>query len=824
MPKKKIKQVLIQGALKIVNSLSQDNVSTAEGVSEHKTTPEMSALLRRAAAEGAVLLKNEGTLPLAEGAKVAVFGRVQNNWFYTGYGSGGDVNKPYQVGLMDGLKACGKLHIDEELAATYQRWCTENPPDDGFWGHWPRFYPEMPVSDTLVSSAASRCDTAIVAIGRSSGEDRENALEKGSYYLTDEEELLLSTITAHFEKTVVLLNIGSIMDLSWVDAFNGKISAVMIVWQGGMESGNAIADLLCGSICPSGRLTDTVARRYEAYPSSSNFGKKEFNNYEEDIYVGYRWFETFAPQDVLYPFGFGLSYTDFTFENAKMEPNKDGFHLTCSVHNTGSRSGRETVQLYLEKPCGSLGNPTRSLVGFIKTKELEPGAAENVEIIVPFDALASYDSAGAAGHRSAYVTEAGNYRFYLGKNVRDAEKCFEYLHTETTVNHQLSEASAPTHPFAIVVAKEENGSRIPVRRIVPTAQRSLKQRILDNLPQGTPITGDRGIKLADVKEGKATMDDFVAQLSLTELEAISRGDYKMDSPLGPAGNAGALGGVLPSMREKGIPPVITTDGPSGIRLKTSCSLMPIGTLLACTYDPELVAAVYEKIGLEMIERGTDVLLAPGMNIHRNPLCGRNFEYYSEDPLVTGTMAAAAVNGLQRTGVSACPKHYACNDQEYNRNRNDSRLSERALREIYLKGFEICVRTADPDFIMTSYNKINGVWGHYNYELCTTILRGEWGFQGCVMTDWWMRSSKSPEFPKMRDNAYRVRAQVDILMPGGKQLERKFKPDGTLLETYGQPEGITLGELQQTAKNVLAVALRSTAMDRITKKNGAAGGI
>lgn len=201
----------------------------------------------------------------------------------------------------------------------------------------------------------------------------------------------------------------------------------------------------------------------------------------------------------------------------------------------------------------------------------------------------------------------------------------------------------------------------------------------------------------------------------------------------------------------------------------------------------------------MIERGTDVLLAPGMNIHRNPLCGRNFEYYSEDPLVTGTMAAAAVNGLQRTGVSACPKHYACNDQEYNRNRNDSRLSERALREIYLKGFEICVRTADPDFIMTSYNKINGVWGHYNYELCTTILRGEWGYQGCVMTDWWMRSSKSPEFPNLRDNAYRVRAQVDILMPGGKQLERKFKPDGTLLETYGQPEGITLGELQRTAK-------------------------
>ncbi len=820
MPKK-IKQAIVKTVLKLGNSLAQ---KTGEEVAvQRETAPEMSALLRRAAAEGAVLLKNDGALPIPAQEAVAVFGRVQNDWFYTGYGSGGDVRKPYQVSLMDGLKSCGKLQIDEELAAVYQRWCAENPPDDGFWGHWPRFYPEMPISDALISDAAARCGTAVVVIGRSSGEDRENALEKGSYYLTDEEEQLLAGVTAKFSKTVVLLNIGSIMDLSWAEGFGGKIGAVMIVWQGGMESGNAIADLLCGDVCPGGRLSDTIARRYEDYPSAANFGKKEFNNYEEDVYVGYRWFETFAPQDVLYPFGFGLSYTDFALENVRMEPAEDGFHLTCSVSNTGSRAGRETVQLYVEKPCGSLGNPARSLAGFAKTKELDPGAAENVEIIVPFDALASYDSAGATGHRSAYVTEAGAYRFYLGKNVRDAEKCFEYLHAETTVNHQLSEASAPVHPFAVVVAKEENGARVPVRKIVPTATRDLKKRIVDNLPEGTPITGDRGIKLADVKAGKASMDDFVAQLSLTELEAISRGDYRMNSPLGPSGNAGALGGVLPSMREKGIPPVITTDGPSGIRLNTNCSLMPIGTLLACTYDPALVAEVYEKIGHEMIDRGTDVLLAPGMNIHRNPLCGRNFEYYSEDPLVTGAMAAAAVSGLQRTGVSACPKHYACNDQEYNRNRNDSRLSERALREIYLKGFEICVKTAAPDFIMTSYNKINGVWGHYNYELCTTILRGEWNYQGCIMTDWWMRSSKSPEFPKMRDNAYRVRAQVDILMPGGKQLERKFKPDGTLLETYGKPEGITLGELQRTAKNVLAVAMRSTAMDRMTERSEAAGG-
>lgn len=802
--KKNFTRKLVQAVLKLANGLSQDNVSGAKGA-DIPTAPEMSALLRRAAAEGAVLLKNDGALPIPAGQKIAVFGRVQNDWFYTGYGSGGDVNKPYQASLMDGLRACESLTADEELERLYRDWCVQNPPIHGVWGHWPRFYPEMPVPDEVLAGAAERCRTAVVVIGRSSGEDRENALEKGSYYLTDEEEALLAAVTARFEKTVVLLNTGSVMDLSWVDAFDRRISAVMLVWQGGMESGNAVADLLCGKASPNGRLSDTIARRFQDYPSSANFGKREFNNYEEDIYVGYRWFETFAPQDVLYPFGFGLSYTDFAIENAKLEPDQDGFHLACSVRNTGSRAGRETVQLYLEKPCGAMGNPARILAGFAKTKELEPGEVENVEIIVPFDALASYDSTGATGHRSAYVTEAGTYRFYLGKNVRDAEKLFEYFHRETTVNCQLTEASAPTHPFAVVVAKEKDGARVPVRKIVPTAQRSLKQRILENLPDGVPVTGDRGIKLDDVKAGKATMDEFVAQLSLTELEAISRGDYKMDSPLGPAGNAGALGGVLPSMREKGIPPVITTDGPSGIRLKASCSLMPIGTLLACTYDPELVAALYEQVGLEMRERGSDVLLAPGMNIHRSPLCGRNFEYYSEDPLVTGLMAAAAVDGLQRTGVSACPKHYACNNQEYNRNHNDSRISERALREIYLKGFEICVKTAAPDFIMTSYNKINGVWGHYNYDLCTTILRGEWNYRGCVMTDWWMRSSKSPEFPQMCDNAYRVRAQVDVLMPGGKRAGRQ-KPDGTLLETYGKPDGITLGELQRTAKNVLSVAM------------------
>ena len=323
------------------------------------------------------------------------------------------------------------------------------------------------------------------------------------------------------------------------------------------------------------------------------------------------------------------------------------------------------------------------------------------------------------------------------------------------------------------------------------------------------MTGDKGYKLADVKSGKVTMDEFVSQFDLTELEAISRGEGLMNSSFGAEGNAGTLGGVLPSLREKGIPAMTTTDGPSGIRLMASCSLLPCGTAIACTWNEELVKTLFEKVGEEMVDRGSDMLLAPGMNIHRNFLCGRNFEYYSEDPFISGKIASATVKGIQSRNLSACPKHFSCNNQELNRNHNDSIVSQRALREIYLKGFEICVKEAKPLNIMTSYNKINGVWSHYNYELCTTVLRNEWGYEGNVITDWWMRYAPSPEFPEMRDNAYRVRAQVDVLMPGGKTaVSNSASNDGSLTETYGKPDGMTLGELQRSAKNVLNYIIRS----------------
>ena len=793
-----------------INSLSQ--AEQQRSAAEKIITPGMPELLRDAAAKGAVLLKNDGVLPLSEGSCVSLFGRVQRDWFYTGYGSGGDVNKPYAVNLIEGIRNCEKLVLDEETAEFYEKWCDRNVIDHGFWGHWPRFYPEMPIGEDFVKRATG--DNAVVVIGRSSGEDRENALEKGSYYATDDEIAMLKAVTSVFDKTVVIFNIGCIMDLSFLEQFGDKISAVLIVWQGGMESGNAVADMLCGKVSPSGKLPATVARAYEDFPSAADFGNKEYNNYTEDIYVGYRYFETFSKNRVLYPFGFGLTYGEFETKFVSAKEKEDGFELTVEVKNKGEHASAYAPQIYVEKPCGVLGNPYRELAAFKKTKVLAKGKKEKLTLFVSKYSLTSYDEEGKTGYKSAYVIEKGTYGFAVGDNVRDAVKVFDWTAEETVLYKQLTQVAAPREDFEIVTAAMNGGRYYIDKKPVFKKEYDLKQVITDNLPEGKEITGDKGFKLIDVKEGRVSMEDFVAQLSLDELEAISRGDYIMNSPLGVSGNAGCFGGVLPSMRDKGIPAATTTDGPSGIRLSASCSLIPIGTLLAATFDEEFTEELLSKLGEEMADRGTDILLAPGMNIHRNPLCGRNFEYFSEDPYLCGKIAAAYVRGVQRNGKSACPKHYACNNQEFNRNGNDSRVSERALREIYLRGFEICVKEAQPKNIMTSYNLINGVWGHYNYELCTLILRNEWGYEGNVMTDWWMRKSKSQEFPIMEDQAYRVRAQVDVLMPGGGRTGKNKKPDGTLLATYGKEGGITLGEMQRTAANVLRFVMNSTAMDRM----------
>lgn len=801
----KVKRKVYNLAGKVANSLAQDQGGGDEN--DISVTTGMPELIRAVAAEGAVLLKNDGVLPFKADDNVALFGRNQIETFFVGYGSGGDVNEPYKVSYLDGMKNCSGININEKLADKYVKWCSENPVDEGVWGRWPRYFPEMPFDAALISEAAKDSNRAVVFIGRSSGEDRENALEEGSYYLTAEEKKLIGMVSDKFESILIVLNIGSIIDFSWMDEFGDKIGAVLISWQGGMESGNALADILCGKVSPSGKLTDTVANSFDDYPSSADFGSKKFNNYTEDIFVGYRYFSTFAPEKVRYPFGFGLSYAEFEVECLNADVDDKNVTVKVNVKNVSDTySGKETVQIYYGVTGTCLANPERQLIGFKKTDILLPGENQELEITVPLASFASYDDMGKSGYENAWVLEKGEYTVYVGADCVCAKSCKTFDVSKTKCIEQLTQVSAVQEPFYRIDAiKDENGKKIFVKNYTPKSKTDLKQIITADIPRGFNITGDKGYKLSDVKEGRISLDVFVSQLDLTELEAISRGDYVMNSSLGAKGNAGTLGGVLESLRDKGIPAITTTDGPSGIRLHASCSLLPIGAILASTFNEELVEELYTLVGKEMVEKGSDVLLAPGMNIHRSPLCGRNFEYFSEDPFVSGKIAACVVRGVQSSGLSACPKHFACNNQETNRCHNDSRVSERALREIYLKGFEICVKESKPKCIMTSYNKINGVWGHYNYELCTTVLRKEWGYKGLVMTDWWMRKSKSPEFPNLRDNAYRVRAQVDVLMPGGGRTGKR-KPDGTLLKTYGKPDGITLGELQRTAKNVIRLAM------------------
>ena len=740
------------------NGLAQqenDAVDTAE------TTAEVARLARQAAAEGCVLLHNDDTLPLRREAQVAVFGRCQHDWFFMGHGSGGDVHPPYHVNLMEGLRS-HSASFDRVLAETYRAWCTsdEHAADHGWWGHWPTHLPEMPVTTELAHAAAHASEVAIVVVGRTAGEDLDLPLEPGGYYLSDEERMLLDAVTEAFSSTVVVLNVGNAIDLSWLDSYGGRISAVLLAWQGGMEAGNAVADVLYGDVNPSGRLACTIARRYEDDPSSSTFGAPKAVDYREGVFMGYRHFATHAPDAIRFPFGHGLSYTTFSVAPTGFSVNEDGgITAEVTVTNTGFMHGRNVVQLWCIPAAGSIEKPARVLAGFATTRELAPNESQQLTASCSAKDIASYDETA-----HAFVLEAGSYRFEMN---------------DVPVGERLVE------------------KRLVIEKCEAICQPSdqLRERILGRLPHEVPrrIDSLQPCSLRDVAIGKVPIDEFVAQLDDSELETLTRGEGAMNSKLGVAGNAGAFGGVTQSLRDRGIPAVICADGPSGARLQRHATLLPCATTLACTWDADLVERLYAAVGAEVGAAGVDVLLAPGMNLQRNPRCGRNFEYFSEDPLLTGRMAAAVVRGLQSAGVSACPKHLACNNQERRRNTSDSLVSERTLRELYLRGFEICVREAHPDLVMTSYNKVNGVWAHYHYDLVTCVLRGEWGFEGAVITDWWMKPARSPEFPELRDNAYRIRAGVDVLMPGSMSH---------VLRVRARPRHITRAELQQTARHVL----------------------
>lgn len=794
----KLHKYLLKKTAPIINGLMQSSIPEIED--GKGSTEAFQNLCRKAAAESCVLLKNEGVLPIKD-KRVSVFGRTQCDYFYVGYGSGGDVKAPYRVSLIEGLHNSG-MNINTTLEHHYRKWVHDNPIDPGFWGYWPSNNEEMPVSKDMVREARNNSDIAIVVIGRAAGEDKDNQLKKGQWFLADQEKALLSEVTAHFEQVCVVVNSGSLMDLSWMEEY--QINAVLYAWMGGQESGNGLADVLTGKVSPCGKLPDTLAA-YEDYPSSQNFGGRKYDNYAEDIYIGYRYFETFAKEKVVFPFGYGLSYTTFSINQVAVNIMNEIVHITATVTNTGANPGKEVVQVYFEAPQAKLGKPSRSLAAYQKTKTLEPGEKTVVNIAFPIAEMASFDDNGISGHPNALVLEEGQYGLYLGTDVRNAKKIKE-LSLEFQLVKQFEEACPVEIPFKRMVNR--NGL---VYESVPVRSTDLKSRILENLPEEIPHTGDCGIKLADVKNKKNTMEEFVAQLTDKELEALLRGaDEGMYSPKGVPGNAGVLGGTTESLIKKGIPTVSTNDGPSGLRIQAHATLLPIGIALASTFDDHLVEQLAAELGKEMQDRQSQVLLAPGMNIHRNPLCGRNFEYYSEDPLLSGKIAAAYVRGVQSAGGSAVIKHFACNNQEKSRHIYDARVSPRALREIYLKGFEICIHDSKPDWVMTSYNKVNGTSTYYNYDLVSQILRKDWGFKGCVMTDWWMRTDRSPDFKNVRLQAYRIRAQVDVFMPGSANMGfYKGKSDGSLLKSLSKPAGITLAEVQRSAVNILNYCIKYT---------------
>ena len=592
------------------------------------------AKAREAVAEGIVLLRNEnGVLPLAAGTRVAVFGRSQFNYYKSGTGSGGLVNTAYVTGILDALEADEDLEVDQGVKSIYEEWLKEHPFDAGSgWASEPWHQEEMPLAAWMLRQARESTDTAIVVIGRTAGEDQDNKAEAGSYYLTDTEEEMIELVCDAFDRTIVLLNVGNIIDMRWVRRYGP--SAVAYVWQGGQEGGNGVLDVLKGTVNPSGKLPDTIPWNINDIPSTAGFGDPHKAVYSEDIYVGYRYFETFAKDQVQYPFGFGLSYTTFSMETTNLRTEtmtRKGVTVTVKVKNTGDVPGKEVVQVYAAAPQGKLGKAARSLCGFAKTKLLVPGESQEIVIDVPAYALASYDDAGVTGHKSAYVLEAGTYDFYVGSDVRSAVKAGSAQLKRLTVIEQLTEAMAPIEEFNVIHPLEETSAdgeetTCSVQLVpVSTATVDVQQRIQEHLPKTLRRTGDKGYKLSDVADGKITMEEFILQFSDEDLTALVRGEG-MCSPKVTPGIAGAIGGVTEHLQHFGLPVAGVSDGPSGIRMDcgTLAFAMPNGTLLASTFNEELSTELYEWEGLELRKNKIDSLLGPGMNIQRNPLNGRNF--------------------------------------------------------------------------------------------------------------------------------------------------------------------------------------------------------
>ena len=815
-------------------------------------------LSKEAAKEGMVLLKNEGeVLPLAEGSRIALFGKGTFDYVKGGGGSG-DVTVSYITNLYEGFCKIGwEGHIHKETAEYYENWVEkqyESGIDPGMTKE-----PELP--EDLCRRAAAFADTAVISLCRFSGEgwDRKSKYDermdesavviagnttvassgtketfpKGDFYLTEEEEKMIETVTRYFEKVVVVLNVGGMVDTSWF-VKEKKIPAVLLAWQGGMEGGLAAAELLAGMGSPSGKLPDTFAARLEDYPSSYNFHESDFYvDYTDDIYVGYRYFETIpgALAKVNYPFGFGLSYTQFDWQVVSVSEKLGQLLVQVDLTNVGKRPGKEVLQVYGMAPQGKLGKSKRHLLVFEKSRLLQPGETQRLRLAWKMEDMASYDDLGKV-KKSAYVLEQGDYFFYLGNSVENVEKLdHTYSQTQDQVVLQCQPKLVPASLKERMLADGtmEPLPQLPARNPKECGLPYLSKEPLDGLKPatravpGTYCWGEdlykKGVRpFSEVAEGRMTVKEFLAQMTDEEVAHLLGGQPN-------TGVANTFG--WGNMPEYGIPNCMTADGPAGLRIAPECGVTttawPCATLLAATWNPNVVYQVGAAGGKEVKENNIAAWLTPALNIHRSPLCGRNFEYYSEDPLLAGVLAGAMVKGIQSQGVAATVKHFALNNKETDRKHSDSRVSERAAREIYLKAFEYVIKGAKPWAVMSSYNIINGCYasenkelledipthpGGYlpavlylpmhniingcyaseNKELLEDILRDEWGFDGMVTTDWWTLGEHYKE----------VKAGNDMKMACGDPKRLKEAMDQGLL---------TRQDLEHCAERVLNLILK-----------------